>query len=101
MTPPRTGARDVPLLTTKLYIPPPRPSAIPRPRLIQRLEDGLRLTRRPRHAEPTYPSHTDVTTMQCVPLIRPKRAPSSAVRRVVGHYLKASLSQECLHFPLF
>jgi hypothetical protein len=80
MTPPDIGARDVPLLTTKLYIPPPRPSAVPRPRLIQRLEDGLRLTRRSRHAEPTCPSHTDATTMQCVALIRPKRAPSSAVR---------------------
>jgi LuxR family maltose regulon positive regulatory protein len=46
MTPPRTEARDAPLLTTKLYIPPPRPNAVPRPRLIQRLEDGLRLGHR-------------------------------------------------------
>jgi LuxR family maltose regulon positive regulatory protein len=46
MTPPHAEARDVPLLTTKLYIPPPRPSAVPRPHLIQRLEDGLRLGHR-------------------------------------------------------
>jgi LuxR family maltose regulon positive regulatory protein len=46
MTPPHAEARDVPLLTTKLYIPPPRPHAVPRPRLIQRLEDGLRLGHR-------------------------------------------------------
>jgi LuxR family maltose regulon positive regulatory protein len=45
-TPPRAEARDVPLLTTKLYVPPPRPSAVPRPHLIQRLEDGLRLGHR-------------------------------------------------------
>ncbi len=31
------------LLTTKLYIPPPRPDLVPRPRLIQRLEEGLSL----------------------------------------------------------
>jgi LuxR family maltose regulon positive regulatory protein len=31
------------LLTTKLYIPPPRPNLVERPRLIQRLDDGLRL----------------------------------------------------------
>jgi LuxR family maltose regulon positive regulatory protein len=29
------------LLTTKLYIPPPRPSLVPRPRLIERLNAGL------------------------------------------------------------
>jgi LuxR family maltose regulon positive regulatory protein len=32
-----------PLLATKLYIPPPRPDLVPRPRLFQRLDDGLRL----------------------------------------------------------
>jgi LuxR family maltose regulon positive regulatory protein len=32
-----------PLLTTKLYIPPPRPNLVPRPRLVERLDDGLRL----------------------------------------------------------
>jgi len=32
-----------PLLTTKLYIPPPRSNLVPRPRLIQRLDEGLRL----------------------------------------------------------
>lgn len=31
------------LLTTKLYIPSPRPSLVPRPRLIERLDEGLRL----------------------------------------------------------
>jgi LuxR family maltose regulon positive regulatory protein len=35
-----------PLLTTKLYIPPPRPDLVPRPRLIERLDNGLRLGHR-------------------------------------------------------
>src|SRR5512137_132753 len=30
-----------PLLTTKLYIPPPRPALVPRPRLVERLNSGL------------------------------------------------------------
>ncbi len=30
-----------PILATKLYIPPPRPKAVPRPRLIARLNEGL------------------------------------------------------------
>ena len=30
-----------PVLATKLYIPPPRPNIVPRPRLIERLNDGL------------------------------------------------------------
>ena len=30
-----------PLLTTKLYIPPPRPNLVARPHLIQRLDEGL------------------------------------------------------------
>ena len=30
-----------PLLQTKLYIPPPRPELVPRPRLIERLNAGL------------------------------------------------------------
>ena len=30
-----------PILATKLYIPPPRPNAVPRPRLIERLNAGL------------------------------------------------------------
>ena len=30
-----------PLLTTKLYIPPPRPKVVPRPRLIEHLNQGL------------------------------------------------------------
>jgi len=33
----------MPLLTTKLYIPLSRPNLVPRPRLIQRLDEGLRL----------------------------------------------------------
>ncbi len=35
-----------PLLTTKLYIPPPRPNLIPRPRLVERLDEGLHLGRK-------------------------------------------------------
>jgi len=35
-----------PLLTTKLYIPPPRPDLVPRGRLIRRLDEGLRLKRK-------------------------------------------------------
>jgi LuxR family maltose regulon positive regulatory protein len=35
-----------PLLTTKLYIPPPRPGLVPRPRLVQRLDESLRLGRK-------------------------------------------------------
>ncbi len=34
---------SVPLLMTKLFVPPPRPRLAPRPRLIQRLDEGLRL----------------------------------------------------------
>ncbi|HYF63465.1 MAG TPA: LuxR C-terminal-related transcriptional regulator [Herpetosiphonaceae bacterium] len=30
-----------PILATKLYIPPPRPNSVPRPRLIERLDAGL------------------------------------------------------------
>jgi LuxR family maltose regulon positive regulatory protein len=33
---------STPILATKLYVPPPRPSAVPRPRLIERLNEGLR-----------------------------------------------------------
>lgn len=35
-----------PLLTTKLYIPPPHPNLVSRPRLIERLDEGLRLGRK-------------------------------------------------------
>jgi hypothetical protein len=35
---------DVPILATKLYIPPPRPNLAEQPRLIERLDEGLRLT---------------------------------------------------------
>ncbi len=35
-----------PLLKTKLYIPPPRPNLVPRPRLFQRLDEGLHAGRR-------------------------------------------------------
>jgi LuxR family transcriptional regulator, maltose regulon positive regulatory protein len=34
------------LLTTKLHIPPLRPSLVPRPRLIAQLDEGLRLGRK-------------------------------------------------------
>jgi LuxR family maltose regulon positive regulatory protein len=32
---------STPILATKLYIPPPRPNLVPRPRLIERLNEGL------------------------------------------------------------
>jgi LuxR family maltose regulon positive regulatory protein len=32
---------DVPLLSTKLYVPPVRPERVPRPRLVERLKAGL------------------------------------------------------------
>jgi ATP/maltotriose-dependent transcriptional regulator MalT len=35
-----------PLLQTKLYIPPVRPEMVPRPRLLERLDEGLRLGRK-------------------------------------------------------
>jgi LuxR family maltose regulon positive regulatory protein len=35
-----------PLLKTKLYIPPPRPELVPRPRLIERLNAGIRSGRK-------------------------------------------------------
>jgi len=37
---------DTSLITTKLYIPPPRPALVPRPRLVKRLDEGLRLGHR-------------------------------------------------------
>jgi LuxR family maltose regulon positive regulatory protein len=39
--PSHTDVQDVPLLQTKLYIPPTRPELVPRPRLIARLDEGL------------------------------------------------------------
>src|SRR5215217_5781645 len=33
---------STPILATKLYVPPPRPEAVPRPHLIGRLDEGLR-----------------------------------------------------------
>src|SRR6266545_7410268 len=38
---------STPLLATKLYIPPPRPNAVPRPRLIARLHRKLTLIAAP------------------------------------------------------
>src|SRR5262245_46804646 len=32
---------STPILSTKLYIPPPQPNRVPRPRLLERLDDGL------------------------------------------------------------
>jgi LuxR family maltose regulon positive regulatory protein len=40
-TPSYAGAQDSTLLTTKLYIPPPLPNLVERPRLIERLNEGL------------------------------------------------------------
>jgi LuxR family maltose regulon positive regulatory protein len=37
---------SAPLLTTKLYIPPPRPNLVPRPQLLRQLDEGLRLGHR-------------------------------------------------------
>ena len=37
---------SAPLLATKLYIPPLRPNLVPRPRLIERLNAGLRSDRK-------------------------------------------------------
>jgi len=37
------GSMPAPILATKLYVPPPRPNAVVRPRLIERLNDGLRV----------------------------------------------------------
>ena len=34
---------STPILATKLYIPPPRPTIVPRPRLIEQLNQGLQL----------------------------------------------------------
>jgi LuxR family maltose regulon positive regulatory protein len=36
----------MPLLNTKLYIPPPRPNLVRRPRLVERLDEGLQLGRK-------------------------------------------------------
>src|SRR5262245_12669041 len=33
---------SIPVLATKLYLPPPRPTAVARPRLVERLNEGLR-----------------------------------------------------------
>ena len=43
---PVKGAMPTPLLTTKLYRPPVGPKLVPRPHLIQQLEEGLQLGRR-------------------------------------------------------
>ena len=45
-TPSFDSAQDVPLLTTKLYIPPVRPGLVSRPRLIERLNAGTRSGRK-------------------------------------------------------
>ena len=45
-TPPFAGAQDLTLLMTKLYVPPPWPNLVARPRLIKRLDEGLRLGHR-------------------------------------------------------
>jgi hypothetical protein len=39
---PLDGAQGVPLLTTKLHIPPIRSQRVPRPRLIERLDKTVR-----------------------------------------------------------
>jgi LuxR family maltose regulon positive regulatory protein len=40
------AAMSMPLLTTKLYMPPARPRLVPRPQLIQKLDEGLHLGHR-------------------------------------------------------
>ena len=42
----RTGSSTAALLRTKLYVPPLRPNLVSRPRLIRRLNEGLRLGRK-------------------------------------------------------
>ena len=37
---------STPILATKLYIPPPRPRAVSRARLIERLDEGLHAGRK-------------------------------------------------------
>jgi LuxR family maltose regulon positive regulatory protein len=37
---------SIPLLSTKICVPPPRPNLVPRPRLIGRLDEGVRLGHR-------------------------------------------------------
>jgi LuxR family maltose regulon positive regulatory protein len=44
--PPFAGAQDLTLLMTKLYVPRPWPNLVERPRLIKRLDEGLRLGHR-------------------------------------------------------
>src|SRR5919202_6397617 len=39
---PRARSMSAPVLVTKLYAPPPRAGAVPRPRLTARLDAGLR-----------------------------------------------------------
>jgi hypothetical protein len=58
VTPPFAGAQDLTLLTTKLYIPPPRPDPstglrtglVERSRLAKRLDEGLHLG----HGRPSF-----------------------------------------------
>lgn len=38
------NSKSEPLLATKLYIPPVRPQLVPRPRLLQQLDEGLQRT---------------------------------------------------------
>ncbi len=38
---PYNGPMPMPILATKLYIPPPRPQVVPRSRLVERLNEGL------------------------------------------------------------
>jgi len=45
-TSPFDDAQNLTLLTTKLYIPPPLPNLVERPRLVKRLDEGLRLGHR-------------------------------------------------------
>lgn len=40
------SGQELPLLATKLYVPPPRPGGVSRPRLLQRLDEALRLGHR-------------------------------------------------------
>jgi hypothetical protein len=43
VTPLYASAQELPLLTTKLYIPPPRSNLVSRSRLTQRLDEELQL----------------------------------------------------------
>jgi len=60
---------SAPILATKLYIPPPRPDMIPRPRLIERLNVGLLAGRK-------------LTLISALPaLVKPRWSANGSIKR--------------------